>query len=453
LFKDSDSHLNLFVLQAEAGPAPTIEDHHKTVLALADPTHPLLPIIKSALRQQEGHRPPSDVINYSLAELKTEKEFRESFEKQGERTLEKSQLERKLCESRREVERLTKELTERKQQVVVRRYEREVDQKEKTIKRLSYHLAEAKEDAEICKLEMNVFVGGASSVGKGNSELSSHGLSGERQEGDGMNTLETAARGGRGLEAVGADVPPAEEGREEVDYPSTLLQTGSLGHPKKRRWSLLRKSSTLPDIQQPYSKPVPTLTVRVGTSALSAMVRGYTAVGENGKAYFTPFSSSDRRIYSCQLHKHSKSLSWLVVPECPNFEYGLVIVNDALTAVGGYQQEYRPSQPTNCLLTYSEARRQWTERFPPMQNKRRLPAVVTTPSLLVVAGGNGSRNEILTVVEVMSLQTLQWSSAGQLPLPLTHASATLHGDCVHIAGGPSHFDYCVHSLTTIAYVS
>ena len=452
------------IQQVGTGQAQGTEDHHKSVLALVDTSHPLLPIIKSALRQLDGHRPPSDVISYSLAELKAEKEYFDSIqrEKRSKESSAKPSLEEELRKSRKEVERLTKELAMKTQTqpVVMPRYaQMDAEQKGKAIKRLSFQFHEDKKDDPLYMLGMSVFANtvGIDLPGKdGEEEASSHGFNDERQAGDGMTTSQTTATGGREMESVKGgggvggwgggtteDVPLRAKKREEVDGLTPILQTGSLGHTKKRRWSLLKKSSTLPDIQT-ASTPTPSLTVRVGTSALSAMIRGYSAVDGHGKAYFTPFSSSEKRIYSCKLNNHSKNLSWLVVPECPHFEFGLAIVNDAITAVGGYKQEYRPSQPTNCLLTYSEARGQWMERFPPMHTRRRLPAVVTTPSLLVVAGGNGNGNEVLTTVEVMNLQTQQWSAAGELPVPLTHASATLHKDCLHIAGG---YNNCVYTFT------
>lgn len=337
-----------------------------------------------------------------------------------------------------EVERLTKELSEKTQQIV-----RMEKQKENAIERPKLQLAETREwkgarerreDGEMSTLEKRADDGGTSTSERsmrGQRGISGHGLS---IEGDGINTLGKTAREGRGLEAAGAHVeviPAQKEGREEVDRPGPLA---SKGYTKKRKWSLLWRSSTLPEMQASSSSHTLSLTVRAGTSTLVAMARGYSAVGKSGKAYFTPFSPSDKTIYTCQLHKQSTNLGWLTLPECPHFEFGLVIINDAVTAIGGYQQEFRPSQPTNSLLTFSEEKRKWVEQFPPMHTKRRLPAVATTSSLLMVAGGSGVYSYILMTVEVMDLQTQHWSTAEQLPVPMTHASATVCGDYVHIAG-------------------
>ena len=422
--------VSLFDVQANAGSTES-SDHHKAVLDLVDSSHPLLPIVKSSLRLMENHRPPSDIINFNLAELKAEKKYAESVQqhkKAGPSEL--AQVREELRQSRVEVERLTKELAAKSRDMAPPRSAQKEATQKKAIKRLNCHFDEDdKQDNKPLTPRTNTFEN-AVGLNLQGEEKSSYSPSNEREQGDG---LEMTAN--QGVETVGGACAAKNivQMREKKENPSPLLQTGSLGNPKKRRWSLLRKSNTVPDMLS-CSSPGPSLTVRVGTSALSPMVRGYVAVDGNGKAYFTSFSSSEKRIYTCKILQNLKSLSWMVIRECPHFEFGLVIVNDAVTAVGGYTQEYRPSQPTNCLLTYSEARQQWTERFPPMNNKRRLPAVVTTPTLLVVAGGHGERNEVLATVEVMNLQTQQWSSAEPLPMPLTHASATLHEDSVHIAG-------------------
>ena len=416
-----------------------------------DSSHPLLPLIKTALRQQEGHRPPSDNISYNLTELKADRAFLDSRQRQergeegGAASEEIQQMGRQLSESRKEVERLRKQLRGVPQQhATTPRFVRKdaAQEKLKAVKRRSFHLEEKDDTSPTMygasvPAYTNTFLQDKSEdiLGQYRSQDPILQDVDERQEGDGMNTFEIVGTSDLLKEEVDGATAKTDSWTEEVSVPGPALQTGSLGSAKKRKWSLLRKSSTLPDMHDMPNSPTPTLTVRVGTSAVSAMVRGYSAVTTDGKAYFTAFSSSDKRIYSCKLHAHSKSLSWMVVPECPHFEFGLVIVNDSITAVGGYKQEYRPSQPTNCLLTYNEVRRQWSERFPPMQNKRRLPAVVTTPSLLVVAGGNGNHNEILGTAEVMNLQTLKWVTVGSLPIPLTHATATVNGANIHIAGG------------------
>ena len=462
-----------------------IEEHHKSILALVNSVNPLLPIIKSALRQLEGHRLPSDVISYSLAELKADKMYTDSAEKESSKEQQQEQtqpakseekeksmagtskLKKELRESKMEVDKLRKELFggAGKQHKVVLRPPFSEDPAERRIKTMKFTRSNRHQEhvtrygTSVPILDSNSILHGSSNREILESYCSDEG--GLKEEEGEVNSTLRAKSCSRELELVGEEEDATgkkdEEWREETDTPSdpadTKPQAATLGaSSKKRKWSLLRKSSTLPDIQPHVNTQThfntPTLTVRVGTSALSAMIRGYSAVDEEGKAFFASFSSNDKRIYTCKVHKQSKNLSWLVIPECPHYEFGLALVNNSVTAVGGYMQEYRPSQPTNVLLTYSEIRRQWTERFPPMLTRRRLPAVVTTRSLLVVAGGNGDRNEILATVEVMDLQTMSWSTSVQLPMGLTHASAAILDDCIHIAGG-SAISACMYILLLV----
>lgn len=468
-----------------------IEEHHQSILALVNSGNPLLSIVKSSLRQLDGHRPPSEVISYSLAELKADRLYTESLEKDnktaadqqqlkleeksgdggggggggGGRMSGTSKLKKELRESKMEVDKLRKELFSSKkkskmQPALKPTFSEDAISSSESKTKAGYQRSQSYRDDDHLKrygtsvplLEStNCFLQSSNSsrdiLGSYATDIGGGSMR-EETLSIGANSLR-AKSSSRGLELdfVGEEVTtdmvekPEKRSAEETD---SVEHTGAPQHSsatmesssKKKRWSLLRKSSTLPDM---HTHPnVPSLTVRVGTSSLSAMIRGYLAVDEEGKAYFASFSSSDKRIYTCKVHKTSKNLSWLVIPECPNIEFGLALVNNSITAVGGYKHEYRPSQPTNVLLTYSEIRRQWTERFPPMATKRRLPAVVATRTLLVVAGGNGEGNEILSTVEVMNLQTMNWSMAAPLPMALTHVSATILNDCIHIAGRRLH---------------
>ena len=80
-------------------------------------------------------------------------------------------------------------------------------------------------------------------------------------------------------------------------------------------------------------------------------------------------------------------------------------------------------------------RRRWVKHFPHMPTKRRLAAVVCSGKTLVVAGGKGGGWTKLTTVEVMDVDTLNWSTASSLPCPLFDASATVCGDRVYLVGG------------------
>ena len=101
----------------------------------------------------------------------------------------------------------------------------------------------------------------------------------------------------------------------------------------------------------------------------------------------------------------------------------LTIYQSKLVLVGGRHPSTR--EPTNQLLT-STTGQEWEPSLPPMPTKRYYTSSVSTrsPEVLVVAGGRGSSQEALDVVEV--LQGDKWLMVDPLPAPATMMPSTLH---------------------------
>ena len=154
------------------------------------------------------------------------------------------------------------------------------------------------------------------------------------------------------------------------------------------------------------------------------------ATATNGRvAYFLPGQYRSAGILT---YNYSKS-EWSELPECPNHDFSLAVVNGCLTAIGGQTPN---NEVTNSLLSFFVTDRKWRVWFPPMPTKRCLTAVVCGTTSLAVAGGEGERFKKLSTVEVMNLATLKWSTASSLPHPLYQAhSATLCGDQLYLLGG------------------
>ena len=147
-------------------------------------------------------------------------------------------------------------------------------------------------------------------------------------------------------------------------------------------------------------------------------------------------------VYSCDSFNGTKVLmfnsgtkQWRVFPECSKEDFSIAVVNGQLTAIGGSHSD----RATNTLLSPSQdkpdiSQQEWLEQLPPMTYCRSNPAVATTNTSLIVAGGwkpGGKKTE----VEVMDTQTLHWSAVASLPLPLFHATATICGDRLYLGGG------------------
>ena len=101
-------------------------------------------------------------------------------------------------------------------------------------------------------------------------------------------------------------------------------------------------------------------------------------------------------------------------------------------AVGGHH----PStyEPTDLLFT-SDTGLQWQPSLPPMPTKRSYTSSVSTrsPEVLVVAGGKGSGERELNVVELLLGD--QWSTVDPLPAPCYFMHSTLHDGNLYFMGG------------------
>ena len=118
-----------------------------------------------------------------------------------------------------------------------------------------------------------------------------------------------------------------------------------------------------------------------------------------------------------------------LLPPCPYRYSALVIIEGALTAVGGFDKSY-----TNKLVTFEQTK--WIEKFPPMKAAHSDSAVVRTSDdeRVVVIGGNGSDSRWMTKVELLDVKSKIWYELTDLPRPLTLPSATICGNQIHVMG-------------------
>jgi len=79
---------------------------------------------------------------------------------------------------------------------------------------------------------------------------------------------------------------------------------------------------------------------------------------------------------------------WSILPECPHYDFSLVVVNNFLTVVCGELL----GEPTNVLLSLvGEGKdRKWLKICPPMPTKRFRTTAVCSETSLVVVGGTMS---------------------------------------------------------------
>ena len=123
-----------------------------------------------------------------------------------------------------------------------------------------------------------------------------------------------------------------------------------------------------------------------------------TAIAHKDTAYFSHYSV----IYAFTPPHWKYILS-------RNEFFSMAVVDDRVATVGGQQCGGGPV--TNSLRTLLPDST-WKALFPPMPTKRIRPATVATKFHLVAAGGRKSNTEeSISIIEVLDIVTLQWSTA------------------------------------------
>ena len=173
---------------------------------------------------------------------------------------------------------------------------------------------------------------------------------------------------------------------------------------------------------------------RKGADAPQVMWRG-AAVVHGNTAYFAPYDS--RRVYSYQ--NISGSEQWSQLPDNQSKNCGLAIVDGLLTSVGGVIGLVESSNVLLSLRGEGESQ-EWSLIFPSMPTPRQYATCINTKEALVVVGGEaGFFSMPSNNVEVMNINTKQWSVASPLPHRCSLASATICGDSLYLVGSDQSF--------------
>ena len=158
-------------------------------------------------------------------------------------------------------------------------------------------------------------------------------------------------------------------------------------------------------------------------TAPCGMQRG-SATNDLQYAYFMPWNSHSVYRYKWSTEK------WDELPPCPYCYSALVIIDGALTAVGGYDRFHH----TNKLVTLRQ--RRWVEELPPLKTARSNTAVVSTSDgeYVLVIGGHVGGGDWTTTVELFQVKSRRWAELTHLPRPLIFPSATLCGNLIQVIG-------------------
>ena len=182
----------------------------------------------------------------------------------------------------------------------------------------------------------------------------------------------------------------------------------------------------------------PQLTVQCHSQkkAPCRMTRG-SAVTDQMMTYCT--SNSSNSLYRYTMTKDK----WEKLPQCPYSDSGLVVIESALTAVGGWDGSY-----TNKLFMLRQSR--WVEEYPPMNTAHSRHAVVSTSdgghmNVIVIGGWGGGGGRWIDAVDLFHTGR-SWSRLTSLPNPLARPSATICGNQLHVIGGGDGYSCSLQAL-------
>ena len=128
---------------------------------------------------------------------------------------------------------------------------------------------------------------------------------------------------------------------------------------------------------------------------------------------------------------NTRSCKWHQLPPYTAESFAMVVINNQLVLVGGYDST---CHTTNLLGMWDTGSSQWTRPYAAMPTARGYPSTVVYNQWLIVAGGwTGDRT--LFSVEVLDVASNQWYSAPSTPTPWSSMKSTTLGDMWYLMGG------------------
>ena len=392
-------------------PVPEIE-RRRSHINLIDPVHSLLPVALNCLMDKEEERPSTQELCHRIAELKTSPQYVRSVQQSNSQSQSESR-ERELRELRNQHAQQTKTIQSAQEQLHT----------------LSYQLQEKEQENQQQQAQILQLTNTLTAT---NETFLQHLATNEKELADKDHQLQQKEMTIATCQQEIVQIRQQLESSEQVTakFQEYLLEREEMVKNQQRKIQELQQQlRQRQDTNSAVSSRSNTqLSWNDGSRAPHGMFGEVVAV-DRGVAYFRP---EGYRIQTV-LAYDSTSNKWSELPKCPSHSFSIAVINSLPTAVGGKTAN---DEVTNSLLSLTDTgkEKKWTERFPPMPTKRWLTSVVCNDKSLVVAGGVGGYEDLSTV-EVMDMETLQWSTASSLPHPLSAASATLSGDKVYMLGG------------------
>ena len=362
------------------------KERHKTQLNLIPDTHVLKPLAIHCLSKKDSDRPSALELSKRLSELKQTSLYTESM----------SQAQNKSDTQQREVQQLQEQL---------KQYQKQMEQMASERKELQHamdHAIDTKQK-ELEQTERQL--------------QASEQLVSEFQE-----TLQQKHKTITDLQQSLQQKPKTSHEREIQQLEQ---QDSASGGQPGEEWVTIHQPAVAAAEEEDGGK----VRWRKGTDAPQVMWRG-AAVVHGNTAYFALYDSF--KVYSYQNILANER--WSQLPDNPIMNCGLAVIDGILTSVGGFKISGFSNRL--CSLRGEGESKGWCDIFPPMPTSRDSVTCATTKEALVVAGGRvGLFSRPSNKVEVMNINTKQWSVASPLPQTCMLPSATICGDSLYLVGG------------------
>ena len=202
-------------------------------------------------------------------------------------------------------------------------------------------------------------------------------------------------------------------------------QERQLQKPKTQQLSVMERTETQPQNALMQRKTIRDMKWQKQSKAPEKMDRG-SAASDSNMAYFNGGGS---KVYSYD----SNTQKWHQLPDTALTWSTLVVVQHILTMVGGYLS----GKVTNSLFSFmgESGAMKWLPHFPAMPTARYWTAAVCSVHSLIIAGGVDDGDNRLVTVEVLNIDTQQWSTACSLPHPFFLATLSICNERLFLMGG------------------
>ena len=369
-------------------------------LQLIPDTHSLKPLALQCLKK-EILRPSALQLSERLSELKQAPQYTESMH-QAQNSSEIQQLEQQLRDQRILTETKTREVSEH--QACSTQLQRMVEAKDRQLQENHYTIATKQHAIETKERQLQQT---------------------QQQLRDSQQLVEQFHQSLQHKDNTISDLQQTISHHEREREIQQLKQQDIASSIQPQQLPVTAEKTQTATAVLVAHKDISKMTWREGKKAPEEMSRG-AAVVDGNTAYFRPYNLS--RVYSYQNILGNEQRSRL--PDNPHRGFSLAVIDSLLTSVGGWN-----TGPINTLLSLTGVgrRKKWSEVFPPMPTPRYGTACITIEKALVVAGGIAGDD--LATVEVMDINTKQWTTVCPLPLKLRLLSGIVCGDSLYLAGG------------------